>query len=126
MKTFRLSMLLLLLMAISLMACEKYKLEKRQEMILGTWVSLDETDTLDIADESNFYKTVAMIPHERFNYELFRDSIKIVYSGSMYILVYPTRHSYSLEEDRLTIDFSNRHCYGFTRQETTYFKDRSE
>lgn len=113
----------LILVTISLIGCEKYKLSINQEEILGTWVSLDKSDTLDIVDESRFYKTVGTMPNELFSYELFVDSIKIGYSGSLYILVKPTKHKYSIGANRLTIDFSNRNCYGFSNQKTSYTKE---
>ncbi len=103
--------------------CEKYKLDSNREKILGTWVSLDKTDTLDFADNRHFYKSTSEMRYDRYNYELFVDSIEIGYNGILYILVKPTHHKYSMDEDRLTIDFSNKSCYGFSRQETTYTKE---
>lgn len=111
-----------IIIALSMIGCDKYNLANNKEMILGTWVSLDENDTLDIVDESRFYKTVGTMQNELFSYELFVDSIEIVYSGSLYILVYPTKHKYSLDEDRLTIDFSNKNCYGVGNREIVYVK----
>lgn len=123
MKINQISDVLLILLALSMMGCDKYKLANNKEMILGTWVSLDKNDTLDIVNESRFYKTVGTMPNELFVYELFVDSIEINYSGSLYILTYPTKHKYSLNEDRLTIDCSNKNCYGFSNQEKTYTKE---
>ena len=113
----------LILIAISVMGCDKYNLAKNQEKILGTWISLDKSDTLDIVDDSNFYKSTSHMHYDRYLYELFVDSIEIQYSGILYIAVKPTKHNYSLEEDRLIVDFSNRNCYGFSNQETTYTKE---
>lgn len=112
----------LILFALSMMGCDKYNLANNKEMILGTWISLDKRDTLDIVDESRFYKTVGTMPNELFKYELFVDSIEIVYSGSLYILVYPTKHKYLLDENKLIIDCSNRNCYGFSNREVIYVK----
>jgi hypothetical protein len=123
MKIYRVSGAFLILLALSTMGCDKYNLENNKEMILGTWVSLDKNDTLDIVDENRFYKTVGTMQNELFSYELFVDSIEIVYSGSLYILVYPTKHKYSLDKERLTIDCSNKNCYGFSNQEKTYTKE---
>ena len=106
-----------------MMGCDKYNLENNKEMILGTWISLDKSDTLDIVDDSNFYKSSIGMRYDRYLYELFVDSIEIGYSGILYIAVQPTKHDYSLESDRLIIDFSNRNCYGFSNQETTYTKE---
>ena len=105
------------------MGCDKYNLAKNQEKILGTWISLDKSDTLDIVDDNNFYKSTSGMHHDHYDYELFVDSIEIGYSGILEILVKPTKHNYSLEGDRLIIDFSNRNCYGFSNQETTYTKE---
>jgi len=113
----------LLLVTISLIGCEKYKLSINQEEILGTWISLDKSDTLDIVDDSNFFKSNIGMYYDHYDYELFVDSIEIRYSGILYIAVRPTTHKYSLESDRLTIDFSNRNCYGFSNQETIYTKE---
>jgi len=113
----------LILVTISLIGCEKYKLSINQEKILGTWVSLDKTDTLDIVDERNFYKSTIVMHYDHYDYELFVDSIEVEYSGILEILVKPTKHKYSLEGDLLTIDFSNRNCYGFSNKETTYTKE---
>ena len=111
-----------ILLALTVMGCDKYNLTKNKEMILGTWISLDESDTLDIVDESRFYKTVGTMPDELFHYELFVDSIEIAYSGSLYILVYPTKHKYSIDENKLIIDFRNKKCYGFGNRETVFLK----
>jgi len=113
----------LILIAIATFGCEKHNLSINQEKILGTWISLDKSDTLDFVDDNNFYKSNIGMHYDHFDYKLFVDSIEIGYSGIMYILVKPTKHSYSMEGDRVTIDFSNRICYGFTNQEETYTKE---
>ena len=119
----RLFRIALILIAISMMGCDKYNLANNKEIILGTWISLDKSDTLDIVDDSNFYKSTSHMHYDRYLYELFVDSIKIGYSGILYVAVKPTYHKYSIDEDKLTIDFSNRNCYGFSNQETTYTKE---
>lgn len=123
MKINRIPGFVLILITISMMGCDKYNLANNKEKILGTWISLDTSDTLDIVDDSNFYKSTSHMHYDRYLYELFVDSIEIGYSGILYIAVKPTKHGYSLDEDRLTIDFSNRNCYGFSNQETTYTKE---
>jgi len=114
--------LFIILLALSMIGCDKYNLVKNKEMILGTWISLDESDTLDIVDERNFYKSSIGMHYDRYLYTLFVDSIEIGYSGILYIAVKPTTHKYSLEGDLLTIDFSNKICYGFGNLETVYTK----
>jgi hypothetical protein len=89
--------------------------------IIGTWISTDKTDTLDIVDNNNFYKTVG-IPHDHYNYWLETGSIEIQYEGVLKVLVHPTKHKYQLDNNTLTIDFSNKMCYGFERKEITYYK----
>jgi hypothetical protein len=115
--------IVLILIAIAIMGCDKYNLANNKEKILGTWISLDKSDTLDIVDDSNFYKSTSHMHYDRYLYELFVDSIKIGYSGILYIAVKPTNHKYFIDEDKLTIDFSNRNCYGFSNQETIYTKE---
>lgn len=114
--------IVLILIAISMMGCDKYNLANNKEMLLGTWISLDKSDTLDIVDDGNLYKSTSHMHYDHYDYELFVDSIEIGYSGILYILVYPTNHKYSIDEDRLTIDFSNKNCYGFSNKKETYVK----
>lgn len=123
MKTNQIPGVVLILIAISMMGCDKYKLATNKENILGTWISLDKSDTLDIVDDNNCYKSTSHMHYDHYDYELFVDSIEIGYSGIMDVLVKPTTHKYSLEDDKLRIDFSNRNCYGFSNQETTCTKE---
>lgn len=124
MKGYRFHGVVLILIAISMFGCDKYNLANNQEKILGTWISLDKSDTLDIVDDSNFYKSTIGMHYDHYDYELFVDSIEIGYSGILGIAVKPTRHEYSLDEDKLTIDFTNNKlCFGFSNQETTYTQE---
>jgi hypothetical protein len=97
--------------------------EKNQEKLLGKWVSTDKSDTLDFVDESNFYKSSINMRYDHYDYQLFKDSIKIGYRGKLYVLVTPTFHRYFIDGGNLVIDFSNKSCYGFPLQELTYTKE---
>lgn len=97
--------------------------EKNQEILLGRWVSTDKSDTLDFVNESDFYKSSVDMHYDHYDYQQFKDSIKIGYRGKLYILVHPTNHKYFLNGNNLTIDFSNKNCYGFPLKEMTYTKE---
>ena len=100
-----------------------FSCEKNQEKLLGKWVSTDKSDTLDFVDGSNFYKSSINMRHDHYDYQLFKDSIKIGYSGKLYVLVTPTFHRYFFDETNLVIDFSNKSCYGFPLKEMIYAKE---
>jgi NAD+--asparagine ADP-ribosyltransferase len=106
------------------MGCEKDNELVNQSRILGKWISVDKSDTLEFADKDNFYKSNSTMRHDHYDYTLYDDSIKIGYNGILYVLVLPTKHRYSLNGDQLTIDFSNRNCYGFGKQSITYIKGK--
>jgi hypothetical protein len=82
--------------------------------LLGTWVSKDLIDTLDFTSDTSFNKMYSGSP-DYFKYELSKDSITIQYSGKLFIYVLPTAHHFQLNDQELTIDFSNG-CYGFRKQ----------
>ena len=59
--------------------------------------------------------------NENYDYKLLPgDSIQIGYRGTQFVLVQPTNHKYSLENNELVIDFTNESCYGFDDIITTY------
>ena len=103
--------------------CTKDDLRINQEKILGIWISIDKSDTLDFTTENDFYKSNGYMTDDHFDYELSNDSIEIGYKGHLMILVTPTKHKYSIEDKNMTIDFSNKQCYGFSTVEMTYKKE---
>jgi len=111
-------MVLMLVFSLIFLSCEK-----NQEKLLGIWVSTDKSDTLDFVDENNFYKSSINMQYDHYDYQLFKDSIKIGYRGKLYILVTPTFHRYFFDGGNLVIDVSNKSCYGFPLQEMTYSKE---
>jgi hypothetical protein len=89
-------------------SCKKDQDLANQDNILGTWVSIDKSHTLTFMDNSNLWRH-----SDHYDYEIINDSIRIGYSGKLYIYVLPTNHRYNLNGNNLSIDFSNRSCYGF-------------
>ena len=116
-KKNKLSIIVLLILVV-ISGCNKFN----QNEILGTWISTDKTDTLEFVDNSNFYKSSKYMRHEHYDYHLYKDSIEIRYSGTLMILVQPTKHKYYLDNNTLTIDFRNKICYGFNSAEITFIK----
>ncbi len=110
--------IILIILAVVVSGCNKFD----DEVLLGTWISMDKADTLYFVDNSNFFKSSAAMRYDHFDYRLDRDSIEIKYSGRLYVFVYPTRHKYYLESGRLTIDFTNKLCYGFSKEEITFVR----
>ena len=111
-----------LVFAITLISCEEQILDRNQETILGTWISVNNTDTLDFVNDSSFYRSSLNMRYDHYDYKLYRDSIKIRYRRKLYIYVYPTKHKYSIDKNTLIIDFTNKNCYGFSRQVITFNK----
>jgi hypothetical protein len=103
--------ILVILVIASMAGCKKDDEIVNRERILGTWISEDKNDSLNFTDNTNFYKN-----GDHFDYTLYKDSIEVAYSGVLYIYVLPTKHKYLLTGDNLTIDFSNRSCFGFDRE----------
>ncbi len=116
--------ILLLILVIFLTNCSKDEIETNQKELIGTWVAVDKSDTLEFTSENYFLKSNGYMVSDHYDYALFRDSIEIGYKGIMYILVYPTMHKYSIDNGNLTIDFGNKLCYGFPLQEMTYIKEK--
>ena len=110
----------LFVMAIMLISCDKDEESSNVDAILGTWISTDKSDTLDFVDKTNFYKSNIEYRHDQFDYILEKDSIEIGYSGIRMVLVQATSHKYSLNGNNLTIDFSNKNCYGFDLKVMNY------
>lgn len=110
--------LLALFLASLLFSCDRDA--RAKEAILGTWVSVDQADTLVFINEDTFEKNFYPGVMERFLYSIHRDSITVQYSGSLYILVLPTTHYFELEDNTLSIDFS-KGCYGFPMKKMEYY-----
>jgi len=115
---------LILIISLALISCEKENELASQTKILGTWISVDKSDTIEFANEKDLYKSNSIMRHDHFDYTVYNDSIKIGYNGILYVLVLPTKHKYSINGNNLTIDFRNRNCYGFGNQSITYTKDK--
>jgi hypothetical protein len=117
------NLILVLFMIICiLISCEKDKDSSNHDNILGKWISIDKSDTLDFVDKTDFYKSNIDFRHDHFDYILDNDSIKIGYNGIRMVLVQPTKHKYSLNGNNLNIDFSNRNCYGFDLKVMNYIR----
>ena len=111
-------MVFALLLANMLASCDKDASVK--EAIIGSWVSVDQADTLVFMNEDIFEKNFHPGIMERFSYSIYRDSITVQYSGSYYILVLPTTHKFRLEDNTLWIDFS-KGCFGFPKRIMEYY-----
>ena len=116
--------LLLLLVIITLVDCSQDELTTNQALTLGTWVSLDKSDTLNFTSGKDLYNSDGYMQHDHYDHQIFGDSISIRYNGKSYILVKPTMHKYLVDNDNLTIDFSNKQCYGFGKKVMTYKKEQ--
>ena len=124
MKNYKTILGLLLMVFIVFAGCSKDKIETKREKLLGTWVSIDKTDTLYFTTDDDFFKSSGYMISDHFDYKLFDDSIEIGYRGRLYILIYPTKHKYSIDNNNLVIDFSNKRCYGFPLKEMQYLKEK--
>ncbi len=112
-----------LIMLLSLSNCSNDD-DNSSQIELGAWISSDKADTLDFKTQNNFYKSNASMKNEKFDYKFLpKDSIQIRYSGGLFINVQPTNHKYSLKKNELTIDFTNKYCYGFEEKIITYIKE---
>lgn len=112
----------LVIASVFLLSCNKNPKIPASVIIIGTWISADKSDTLDFVDSESFYKSNINMTYDHYDYELLNDSIKIGYSGSRYILVAPSIHFYNLSGGKLTIDFTNKQCYGFGLEQVDYYK----
>jgi hypothetical protein len=101
-----------------MVSCEKDQRMPNADNLLGTWVSLNKSDTLTFVDKTNLWRK-----SDHYDYMVMNDSIKIGYSGKLYIYVLPTNHKYYLGGNNLSIDFSNRNCYGFELKLISYSRE---
>jgi len=104
----------LIVITFTIIDVEGCKKNDNYKTLLGTWVSTDLIDTLDFTSDTSFNKMYSGSP-DYFKYGLSKDSITIQYSGKLYIYVFPTTHHFQLNDQELSIDFSNG-CYGFRKQ----------
>jgi hypothetical protein len=105
-----------------LISCNREKEITNQDNLLGTWISIDSKDTLYFRDKTNFYKSNGFMQYDHYDYQVDNDSLKIGYSGKLYILVLPTKHKFQLNENELIIDFRSKYCFGFDLQLMKYIK----
>jgi len=115
MKLIKFSLFIFLISVITLVSCSDDTVN--QQNVLGIWISIDKKDTLDFVDNNSFYKN-----QDHYDYELSGDSIEIRYNRMLMVYVHPTKHKYSLKDDVLIIDFSNKSCYGFDLQKMTFMR----
>jgi len=113
---------LIIFTIILIFGCEEESKLTTEDKIIGTWISEDKSDTLDFVDYESFYKSSVNIRYDHYDYTLLDDSIGIAYSGRLFIQIAPTIHSYNLSNVKLTIDFSNKQCYGFGLEQIDYYK----
>lgn len=107
-----------------LFSCSKDDLKTNREKIIGKWISESKSDTLDFIDSQNFYKSSNTMSYDHFDYQLLKDSIEVRYSGKCFVQVYPTLHKYSIDDNKLIINFSNNQCYGFVKENITLIKEQ--
>jgi hypothetical protein len=108
------------IIVIVLSSCSKEA--RLKEEIIGTWTSIDNVDTLDFISDDIFLKNFPW-SMERYAYDIKRDNITINYSGSLYILTPPTTHHLEIEDNTMSIDFSNG-AYGMRKQEILFERIR--
>ncbi|MBT32440.1 MAG: hypothetical protein CMO01_22480 [Thalassobius sp.] len=110
--------------ALTLMVgCSDDEITISHEDLLGTWITLDKSDTLQFTSEIDFYKSSKTMSYDHYSYQLLKDSLQIGYSGKMFVLVYPTKHQFNIDKDELMIDFSQVECFGFDSEKITYLKE---
>jgi hypothetical protein len=89
-----------------MVSCQKNQNMLNRDNLLGTWISTDKSDTLYFIDATNFYNSNATMHYDHYSYRLINDSQKIGYSGRLYIYVFQTMHSFHLDGNKLSINFS--------------------
>lgn len=116
--------LALYLTSIIVLNCSSKDGDDSGQVELGIWISLDTSDTLDFRTSNNFYRSNGNMQNDSYDYKLLpMDTIRIGYAGKQFVLVEPTNHKYSLDNNELTIDFTNESCYGFEQEVITYRKE---
>ncbi len=107
-----------IILTIFLTNCEKKPVSG--EDLNGKWIATEKADTIYFMDDSNFYHSSENMRYDHYDYSISGDSILIGYSGKMMIMVIETNHYIELNGDNLTIDLSNRQCFGFPKEEMHY------
>lgn len=115
-------LLSLLMIVLIIVSCQKDQNASNPDNLLGTWISTDKSDTLYFIDATNLYNSNTSMHYDHYDYKLIDDSLKIGYSGRLYIYVLPTMHSFHLDGNKLSIDFSKKSCYGFDLEVMNYTK----
>lgn len=119
----RIFLVSIIIISLCLVGCDKESDIIDIDTIIGTWTSSDKSDTLDFTDTDNFYRSSLTMQYDHYNCSFDKDSIEIQYQGKLYILIQPTNHKYYLEDNILTIDFSNNNCYGFASELKDFIKE---
>jgi hypothetical protein len=112
----------LLLTSLILYNCHKEPSSTNQDKILGKWISVDKSDTLDFADNQYFYHSSEYTHNDQFVYHLEKDSIQIQYIGNPSIFIEPSKYKYTIDDKKLTINFSRVHCVGFAQVDIIFNK----
>ena len=110
------------ILIISLVSCNKEVNLSNNVKIIGTWISTDKSDTLDFVNGSEFYKSAIGFRNDHYKYHLDNDSIQIDYAGIRMPATVRTTHKYNLNGNNLTIDFTNKGCFGFEMNVMEYIK----
>jgi len=98
------------------MSCKKNSV-RNDELLLGTWISTDNIDTIEFTSVHDLYKIISDVK-DHYDYSLTGDSILITYNGINMPLIYlgPSKMRFcQLNGNDLTIDFRNAY-YGFSNQ----------
>jgi hypothetical protein len=106
----------LILLVLGTMNCKKNS-GRNDEPLLGTWISTDNLDTLEITTGHDLYKMISGIK-DHYDYSLSGDSILITYNGlnMPYIYLGPSKMRFcQLNGNDLTIDFRSAY-YGFSNE----------
>ncbi|UZR96512.1 hypothetical protein [Chondrinema litorale] len=103
--------------------CSEDEITITHEDLLGTWISVDKSDTIQFTTEIDFYKSSKTMDYDHYIYQILKDSLQIGYNGKMFVLVYPTKHQFQIDRDKLLIDFSQVECFGFENEKITYIKE---
>lgn len=90
--------------------------------LIGSWKILTpDHDTIVFQNDSVFMRRYYDGVNHWFAYSYDQDSITIQYEGPNMILVPPSTHAYEINNNELTIDFTNG-CYGFDKRVYTLLR----
>lgn len=111
---------LFILVVALISSCSKSELEIDREEIIGVWVGLESSDTLEFTTDQAAYMN-----HIPFKYHLEKDSIKMQYVGIVFALFPPPppfKLGYTLNLNELIIDCPNENCIGFDAGSLEYLR----